>query len=79
MGALADTLKDRLGPGVCKFARLIDKHADDDDRAWIDNPNTPHRVIAAAASAAWGEFVADHTVRKHRIKGCTCYRSGDHG
>lgn len=75
MGALADGLKKRGQPGKCKFAVLIDQHADADDLEWISNPRTQHRPIAEEATKAWGEHVSDHTVRAHRRRDCLCYRS----
>lgn len=76
MGSLSERLEARVNVvRRCAFGRLIDKHADADDQAWIDNPKVPSKAIAAEASAAW-EKVSDTAVRSHRTRTCSCYRAG---
>lgn len=74
MGALAASLKARhTEPQQCAFGAIIAKHADADDKAWIDNPRVSSKAIAEEVAKAW-ESVSDTNVRRHRKRECRCYR-----
>lgn len=74
MGVLAEGLKKRDEPVKCKFATLVEKYADDEDRAMIDDPRVGHKTIAVEVSRAW-ERVSDYSVKAHRFRECTCFRT----
>ncbi len=73
MGKLADTIKPV--PDGCKFGDIIARHADDEDRATIADPNVTTASIWEFVCENW-EPVGRTAVREHRNRACSCHRPG---
>jgi hypothetical protein len=59
--------------GICKFGALIKTHADDDDKAAINNPDIAHVTVTEKANVFWGE-IGRTAVSDHRNGKCSCSR-----
>lgn len=72
MGALADSLKPKFNG--CRFGELIHEHADDDDRAVIEDPDVSTASITEFVRANWGT-VGKTVISEHRRGVCGCYQA----
>jgi hypothetical protein len=71
LGALSKSLKPVT---ACKFGEVLNKYADDDDRATVADPRVRHSDIAEFVTQEW-EPVGPTTVREHRAGKCICAKA----